>query len=80
MQGYELAWSPFLEGTLLSGSDDAQICLWDIAGSKGANKLEAKAIYHEHAGVVEVCSRGASGGVGAAPVSRHRSYPCSRTQ
>ena len=54
MQGYGLAWSPFLEGNLLSGSDDAQICLWDIAGSKGANKLEAKAIYHEHAGVVEV--------------------------
>lgn len=56
MQGYGLAWSPFLEGNLLSGSDDAQICLWDIAGSKGAKSLEAKSIYHEHSGVVEVCS------------------------
>ena len=43
-----------MEGNLLSGSDDAQICLWDIAGSKGATSLEAKAIYHEHSGVVEV--------------------------
>ena len=53
-QGYGLAWSPFLEGNLLSGSDDAQICLWDIAASKGAARMEAKSIYHEHAGVVEV--------------------------
>ena len=54
VQGYGLAWSPFLEGNLLSGSDDAQICLWDIAGGKGAGRLDAKSIYHEHAGVVEV--------------------------
>ena len=43
-----------MEGNLLSGSDDAQICLWDIAASKGAGRMEAKSIYHEHAGVVEV--------------------------
>ena len=55
-QGYGLAWSPFLEGNLLSGSDDAQICLWDIAGGKGAGRMDAKSIYHEHAGVVEVRS------------------------
>ncbi len=54
VQGYGLAWSPFLEGNLLSGSDDAQICLWDIAGGKGAGRMDAKSIYHEHAGVVEV--------------------------
>lgn len=29
-EGYGLAWSPHLEGHLLSGSDDAQICLWDL--------------------------------------------------
>lgn len=31
-EGYGLAWSPFQAGHLLSGSDDAQICLWDISG------------------------------------------------
>jgi histone-binding protein RBBP4 len=31
-EGYGLAWSPFQSGHLLSGSDDAQICLWDISG------------------------------------------------
>ncbi len=31
-EGYGLAWSPFRSGHLLSGSDDAQICLWDISG------------------------------------------------
>lgn len=36
-EGYGLAWSPFQTGHLLSGSDDAQICLWDISGTpKGA--------------------------------------------
>ncbi len=29
-EGYGLAWSPYVPGHLLSGSDDAQICLWDI--------------------------------------------------
>lgn len=29
-EGYGLAWSPYVEGHLLSGSDDAMICLWDI--------------------------------------------------
>jgi histone-binding protein RBBP4 len=32
-EGYGLAWSPFRAGHLLSGSDDAQICLWDISGT-----------------------------------------------
>ena len=31
MEGYGLAWSPFQEGHLLSGSDDKRICLWDIS-------------------------------------------------
>lgn len=53
-EGYGLAWSPFLPGHLLSGSDDAQICLWDINGATKANKkLDAKTIYREHHGVVE---------------------------
>jgi hypothetical protein len=40
---------------LLSGSDDAQICLWDIcAATKGVNTLEARQIFRDHSGVVEV--------------------------
>lgn len=32
-EGYGLAWSPHKSGYLLSGSDDAQICVWDITGN-----------------------------------------------
>lgn len=36
VEGYGLAWNPHAakEGTLLSGSDDAHICVWDIHGFK----------------------------------------------
>jgi Histone-binding protein RBBP4 or subunit C of CAF1 complex len=36
VEGYGLAWSPHAakEGTLLSGSDDSHICVWDIRGYK----------------------------------------------
>mmetsp|Transcript_21017 Transcript_21017/g.29086 ORF Transcript_21017/g.29086 Transcript_21017/m.29086 type:complete len:421 (+) Transcript_21017:226-1488(+) len=53
-EGYGLAWSPFCEGHLLSGSDDAQICLWDISAATKTHKvLEAKTIFQSHMGVVE---------------------------
>jgi histone-binding protein RBBP4 len=38
-EGYGLAWSPFQSGHLLSGSDDAQICLWDISGVARTNRV-----------------------------------------
>jgi histone-binding protein RBBP4 len=38
-EGYGLAWSPFLPGHLLSGSDDAQICLWDVQGGTKPNRV-----------------------------------------
>lgn len=38
-EGYGLAWSPFLNGYLLSGSDDAQICLWDVHGGTKPNRV-----------------------------------------
>lgn len=38
-EGYGLAWSPFMDGHLISGSDDATICLWDIQGLHGNNKV-----------------------------------------
>ena len=56
LQGYGLAWSGFREGYLLSGSDDAQICLWDI-NAANSKMLGAMAIYHQHLGVVEVTTR-----------------------
>lgn len=45
-EGYGLSWSTFKEGHLLSGSDDAQICLWDISGSTRSHGImEAKQIF-----------------------------------
>lgn len=37
VEGYGLAWNPhdYKKGTLLSGSDDAKICVWDINGNGG---------------------------------------------
>jgi histone-binding protein RBBP4 len=29
-EGYGLCWNPHVEGQLLSGSDDAMLCLWDL--------------------------------------------------
>ena len=36
VEGYGLAWNPHhaKQGTLLSGSDDSHICVWDIQGCK----------------------------------------------
>lgn len=42
-EGYGLAFSPFQAGHLLSGSDDAQICLWDISGVPRNNRVSAVA-------------------------------------
>ncbi|KAG0564781.1 hypothetical protein KC19_8G139600 [Ceratodon purpureus] len=53
-EGYGLSWSPNKDGHLLSGSDDAQICLWDIRGAPKQNRVvEALQIFQGHAGVVE---------------------------
>ncbi len=41
-EGYGLAWSPFMEGHLISGSDDATICLWDISGRPMQGKVGSK--------------------------------------
>ncbi|KAF8408773.1 hypothetical protein HHK36_004842 [Tetracentron sinense] len=52
-EGYGLSWSPFKQGHLLSGSDDAQICLWDINATPKNKSLEAMQIFKVHEGVVE---------------------------
>lgn len=53
-EGYGLSWNTQQEGYLLSGSDDAQICVWDVKGTtQGARTLAALHIYPGHGGVVE---------------------------
>lgn len=53
-EGYGLSWSPLKEGHLLSASDDAQICLWDITAAPKAPKVvEASQIFRYHDGPVE---------------------------
>nr|CAN72267.1 hypothetical protein VITISV_017853 [Vitis vinifera] len=52
-EGYGLSWSQFKQGHLLSGSDDAQICLWDINATPKNKALEAQQIFKVHEGVVE---------------------------
>jgi len=49
-QGYGLSWSSNHEGWLLSGSDDMQICHWDITKS---GKTDATTIFKGHTSVVE---------------------------
>ena len=46
-EGYGLSWSPFHSGHLLIGSDDGQVCLWDIEASpkEGGRAVDAKNIY-----------------------------------
>eukprot|EP00808_Paulinella_micropora_P010898 g53579.t1 len=53
-EGYGLNWNPRKHGYLLSGSDDAQICLWDIGGaSKTKAILKPLSIFKVHTDVVE---------------------------
>mmetsp|Transcript_9368 Transcript_9368/g.28670 ORF Transcript_9368/g.28670 Transcript_9368/m.28670 type:complete len:340 (+) Transcript_9368:506-1525(+) len=50
-EGYGLEWNPNQAGYLLSGSDDAQICLWDIRG--GCGNLPPLGRWHGHQDVIE---------------------------
>ncbi|XP_051147214.1 WD-40 repeat-containing protein MSI1-like isoform X2 [Andrographis paniculata] len=52
-EGYGLSWSHFKQGHLLSGSDDSQICLWDISAVPNNKSLNAMQIFKVHDGVVE---------------------------
>ena len=59
-EGYGLAWSPLREWHLLSGSDDCQVCFWDLrdAGRTVSKKgesvsVQATAIRTGHTSVVE---------------------------
>ena len=51
--GYGLAWNPNQRGQLLSGADDALICVWDVTAQAGADKTEARgSVYKGHKSVV----------------------------
>jgi len=53
-EGYGLSWSNLKEGYLLSGSDDAVICMWDVsANPTAATSLEAHSKFVGHSSVVE---------------------------
>lgn len=51
--GYGLSWSKFKPGVLLSGSDDAKICLWDLNGTPKDKALDAMEIFEVHKGPVK---------------------------
>ena len=57
-EGYGLSWSPLREWHLLSGSDDHQVCFWDLreaasSGSKGTATAAATSVRKGHTDVVE---------------------------
>ena len=51
-EGYGLAWSPKIEGVLISGSDDKKVCMWDISAVTG-KEADAVATFNGHEMVVE---------------------------
>ncbi|KAJ8452974.1 hypothetical protein Cgig2_014737 [Carnegiea gigantea] len=52
-EGYGLSWSPFKEGYLLSGSNDCNICLWDVSSMPQSKVLDAMNVYRAHENIVE---------------------------
>jgi histone-binding protein RBBP4 len=50
-EGYGLAWSPVTANRLLSGSDDATVCMWDL--SEAGAEVQALQIHKGHTSVVE---------------------------
>lgn len=53
-EGYGLSWSPLKTGYLLSGADDALICMWDINSAPKERTIAATQTFAGHAGIVEV--------------------------
>mmetsp|Transcript_21210 Transcript_21210/g.66609 ORF Transcript_21210/g.66609 Transcript_21210/m.66609 type:complete len:277 (+) Transcript_21210:34-864(+) len=50
-EGYGLCWNPHTTGSLLSGSDDACVCLWDVR--RGNKHIETLRKWRGHCDVVE---------------------------
>ena len=51
LEGYGLCWSPLEKNRLLSGSDDATICLWDL--TEAGQQVNAMSTWKGHKDVVE---------------------------
>jgi histone-binding protein RBBP4 len=48
-EGYGLAWSPHVQGEVISGSDDGLVCRWNIeTGTKQNNKIKPLNTYTGH--------------------------------
>ena len=45
LEGYGLSWSKLKPGHLLSGSDDSQICMWDINATPTNKTLNAMNVF-----------------------------------
>ncbi|XP_019177753.1 PREDICTED: WD-40 repeat-containing protein MSI1-like [Ipomoea nil] len=52
-KGHCLSWSPFKKGHLLSGSEDGQVCLWDVNATPTDKTLEAMRIFDIQHGCIE---------------------------
>lgn len=54
-EGYGISWSPRREGFLISGSDDAIVCCWDINARPDSSKNTLRALhtFKKHTDVVE---------------------------
>ena len=50
-EGWALSWNPHRAGFLVSGSDDSNVCLWDI--NDAARELPALHVFKQHTSVVE---------------------------
>lgn len=50
-EGYGLSWNPHTTGTLLSGSDDSSICMWDV--NVASRNIESTRKWNGHSDVVE---------------------------
>lgn len=55
-EGYGLAWCDKQDGLLLSASEDATVCLWDVAAAEGRRTLEPLKTFRDHTSVVEDCA------------------------
>eukprot|EP01125_Pyxidicula_operculata_P009675 TRINITY_DN316_c1_g3_i1.p1 TRINITY_DN316_c1_g3~~TRINITY_DN316_c1_g3_i1.p1 ORF type:complete len:421 (+),score=69.87 TRINITY_DN316_c1_g3_i1:904-2166(+) len=51
-EGFGLSWCSTSEGKLLSASNDASICMWDINGTPTNGHLSANSIFTSHTGTV----------------------------
>ncbi|ORX91076.1 WD40 repeat-like protein [Basidiobolus meristosporus CBS 931.73] len=52
-EGYGLSWSPYLQGHVLSASEDTTVCQWDISGNPEARTLDPLRVYYGHTAIVE---------------------------